>query len=57
MKVAKIREMKTDSNPLVLKIARSGGHFGEGGMEGHTEAAAEEIAFLMDQVGWESKTD
>ena len=49
--VAKLRALKTDANPLLLKINMAGGH---GGSSGRFDAMKEEAfvaAFLLDQLG------
>jgi oligopeptidase B len=49
--VAKLRTLKTDSNPLLLKVNMAGGH---GGSSGRFDAMKEEAfvaAFLLDQLG------
>ena len=49
--VAKLRGLKTDANPLLLKCNMDAGH---GGASGRYEALREkayEYAFLLDQMG------
>ncbi len=49
--VARLRTLKTDANPLLLKINMAGGH---GGSSGRFDAMKEEAfvaAFLLDQLG------
>jgi oligopeptidase B len=49
--VAKLRSLKTDTNPLLLKINMAGGH---GGSSGRYDALREQafvFAFVLDQIG------
>jgi oligopeptidase B len=49
--VAKLRTLKTDTNPLLLKINMAGGH---GGSSGRYDALREQafvFAFVLDQIG------
>ena len=49
--VAKLRTLKTDANPLLLKVNMAGGH---GGSSGRFDALKEQAfvaAFLLDQLG------
>jgi oligopeptidase B len=49
--VAKLRSMKTDSNPLLLKINMAGGHGGSSGRYDVLRERAFRYAFMLDAVG------
>ena len=49
--VAKLREMKVDSNPLVFKINMEAGHGGKSGRFRRLHEVAEEYAFMLDLLG------
>lgn len=49
--VAKLREMKTDNNILVLKTNMGAGHGGASGRYDHLKEIAEEYAFILDMFG------
>jgi len=49
--VAKLREMKTDKNPLILKTNMDAGHGGASGRFERYKEVALEYAFLLDLVG------
>ncbi len=49
--VARLRRMKTDSNPLLLKIDMSSGHGGASGRFAYLRDTAFEFAFLLDIMG------
>jgi len=49
--VARLREMKTDSNPLVFKVNMAGGHGGSSGRYDKLKEAAFDYAFLLSQLG------
>ncbi len=49
--VAKLREAKTDRNPLVFKINMEAGHGGKSGRFQALREIAEEYAFMLDLVG------
>jgi oligopeptidase B len=49
--VAKLRAMKTDKNPLYLKINMAGGHGGSSGRYDRLREAAFRYAFVLDAVG------
>jgi oligopeptidase B len=49
--VAKLRSMKTDSNPLLLKCEMGAGHGGASGRYDRLKQVAFEYAWLMSQVG------
>jgi oligopeptidase B len=49
--VAKLREMKTDSNLLFLKTNMDAGHGGSSGRFESLKEDAEEFAFLLDLEG------
>ena len=49
--VAKLRAMKTDSNPLYLKVNMAGGHGGSSGRYDVLRERAFRYAFMLDAVG------
>ncbi len=49
--VAKLRTLKTDSNPLLLKCNMSAGHGGSSGRYDYLKEIAFQYAWLMSQVG------
>jgi oligopeptidase B len=49
--VAKLREMKTDSNPLVYRINMEAGHGGKSGRFQRYRESAESYAFMLEQLG------
>jgi oligopeptidase B len=49
--VAKLRTLKTDRNPLLLKVNMDAGHGGKSGRFRRYREVAEEFAFMIDQVG------
>ncbi|WEK45214.1 MAG: S9 family peptidase [Candidatus Andeanibacterium colombiense] len=49
--VAKLRELKTDSNELLLKTNMGAGHGGKSGRFESLKEAAEEFAFILWQLG------
>ena len=49
--VAKLRAMKTDSNPLLFKINMAGGHGGSSGRYDVLREEAFRYAFMLDAVG------
>jgi oligopeptidase B len=49
--VAKLRAMKTDRNPLYLKVNMAGGHGGSSGRYDRLHEAAFRYAFVLDAVG------
>lgn len=49
--VAKLRAMKTDSNPLLLKVNMAGGHGGSSGRYDVLRERAFRYAFMLDAVG------
>jgi hypothetical protein len=49
--VAKLRAMKTDSNPLYIKINMGGGHGGSSGRYDVLRERAFRYAFMLDAVG------
>ncbi|MEP6471737.1 MAG: S9 family peptidase [Acidobacteriota bacterium] len=49
--VARLREMKTDSNPLVFKVNMAGGHGGSSGRYDKLKEAAFDYAFLLTRLG------
>ena len=51
--VAKLREVKTDSNELLLKTNMGAGHGGKSGRFESLEETAEEFAFILWQLGME----
>ena len=52
---AKMRALKTDSNPLVMKINMGAGHAGKSGRFTRLKERAEEYAFLLAQFGMAEK--
>ena len=50
--VAKLRALKTDDNPLVLRVNVEGGHGGPGGRYQQAEARAEYLAFALWELGY-----
>ena len=48
--VAKLRALKTDKNPLLLKVNMEAGHGGKSGRFQRYREVAEEFAFLIDQL-------
>ena len=51
--VAKLRELKTDSNELLLKTTMGAGHGGKSGRFESLRETAEEFAFILGQLGVE----
>jgi oligopeptidase B len=49
--VAKLRKVKTDSNPLVFRINMEAGHGGKSGRFQHYHETAEQYAFILDLAG------
>jgi oligopeptidase B len=49
--VAKLRDMKTDQNPLIFKTNMGAGHQGRSGRFEGLEEIAEEYAFLLNSFG------
>lgn len=49
--VARLRELKTDDNTLVLKTNMGAGHFGESGRFNQLKERAEGYAFILDHIG------
>ncbi len=49
--VAKLRSLKTDSNPLLLKCNMGGGHGGSSGRYDALKDTAFNYAWLMSRVG------
>jgi oligopeptidase B len=49
--VAKLRALKTDSNPLLLKINMGAGHGGASGRYDYLREIALDCAFLLTQLG------
>jgi oligopeptidase B len=49
--VAKIRHLKTDSNPLLLKTNMGAGHGGKSGRFEALRELAEEYAFFLNAMG------
>jgi oligopeptidase B len=49
--VAKLRAMKTDSNPLVFRINMEAGHGGKSGRFERYHSTAEMYAFMLEQLG------
>lgn len=51
--VARLRAMKTDSNPLVYRVNMEAGHGGKSGRFEQFRSRAEYYAFMLDQLGVE----
>ncbi|MCW1987736.1 UNVERIFIED_ORG: oligopeptidase B [Sphingomonas sp. R1F5B] len=51
--VARLRELKTDGNPLIFKTNMGAGHGGKSGRFESLKEAAEEFAFLLTELGIE----
>ena len=49
--VAKLRDMRTDANPLLLKIHMDSGHAGASGRFERIKEVAEEYAFILNALG------
>ena len=49
--VAKLRAMKTDSNPLIFRVNLAGGHGGSSGRYDRLKEIAFNYAFMLDAVG------
>ena len=49
--VAKLRAMKTDSNPLIFRVNMEAGHGGKSGRFEHYHSVAEYEAFMLQQLG------
>jgi oligopeptidase B len=49
--VARLRAMKTDSNPLLFRVEMDAGHGGKSGRYRRLRETAEEYAFILDQAG------
>ena len=52
--VAKLRAMRTDDNPLLLKIHMDSGHAGASGRFERIKEVAEEYAFIINALGTEA---
>jgi oligopeptidase B len=48
--VARLRRLKTDDNPLLLRTNMEAGHGGKSGRFEHLRELAEEYAFILDQA-------
>jgi oligopeptidase B len=55
--VAKLRRLKTDDRPLLLKVNFDAGHGGKSGRFEHLHEVALEYAFLLEQAGLGSRDD
>ena len=55
--VAKLREMKTDDNTLLLKTNMGAGHGGKSGRFQSIYETAEEVAFILTQMGEDGAQD
>jgi oligopeptidase B len=49
--VAKLRDVKTDTNPLIFKTNMGAGHGGKSGRFSALEELAEEYGFILSQFG------
>jgi oligopeptidase B len=54
--VARLRRLKTDSNPLVFRVNMEAGHGGQSGRLRHYEEQAEYLAFMIHQLGVDTDT-
>jgi oligopeptidase B len=54
--VAKLRTLKTDTNPLVFKINMAGGHGGSSGRYDRLKELAFDYAFVLTQLGIEDRS-
>jgi len=54
--VAKLRTLKTDNNPLLLKCNMNAGHGGSSGRYDRLKETAFEYAWLMSQAGIQKDT-
>jgi oligopeptidase B len=48
--VARLRAMKTDSNPIIFKVNMAGGHGGPSGRYDKLRETAFDYAFLLNQL-------
>ena len=55
--VAKLRELKTDDNLLLMKTNMGAGHGGQSGRWNSLKETAEEFAFILWQMGMAPKTE
>lgn len=55
--VARLRELKTDDNLLLMKTNMGAGHGGQSGRWNSLKETAEEFAFILWQMGMAPKTD
>lgn len=53
--VARLRELKTDNNEIVMKTNMGAGHFGSSGRFNALKESAECYAFVLDKIGVSSK--
>lgn len=53
--VARLRELKTDDNTIVMKTNMEAGHFGKSGRFNYLQEAAELITFVLDRIGVNEK--
>ena len=49
--VAKLRTLKTDKNPLLLKVNMAAGHGGASGRYGRLKDVAYDYAFVLREIG------
>ena len=54
--VARIRENNLGTNPVLFRVNMGAGHGGESGRYARQKLTAEKFAFLLDQLGWDEKT-
>ena len=54
--VAKLRTLKTDSNPLVLKTNMAAGHGGSSGRYDYLKEIAFDYAFILSQMGMDKSS-
>ena len=53
---AKLRDLKTDNNLLLLKTEMNAGHGGKSGRDGAIEEIAFDYAFILKVVEWTKKS-
>lgn len=53
--VAKLREMKTDNNPILFKVDLSSGHFSASDRYRYMREKAVDVAFVLWQLGLADK--
>ena len=51
--VQKLRKLKTDADPVVLRVNMEAGHGGKSGRFQRAHSTAEYFAFMLDRLGLE----